>query len=682
MPALILFNRRWHISGDDLFFPGLLEIFTRAAWLTVIAVVFHHHKEAFNCNGGHLLWTYYVGVLTLLSLSILLSIMIIHVSMKGSITNTFPRRRMPYLLYLKVLLGMPELTWNILGSFWAFGKSTGCETLAVWTVKGAVICGWCLCVIISVGIVILFDPMGHTRSRGHLSVKVWEKRCNTLCCCSPNNAESRRALSDVAKLFASIFQNLDLVPTDIAAGLLLVQRRQMLRRMTSSSIVSQPSRGRKSREAVNRETGRILVPGDASDSNESSPSHVGSANDQSHCSDTLTSSVVMPRAWMHLGAIKYYMKFAMAMYGWPLYMFMNTCSGSCRLCASYRCCACCTKAAEEECVMGDNCCLCNMAALRKFTEFTDTEILYASFQDEIFKTPFFVSVDPRNAAVVISIRGTLSFQDALTDLTAATEKMYESGSSDFTCHKGILQAARYIRYELEVQSLLEKGFEKTRGTRIVVTGHSLGAGTAAILSILLKEKYNDVHCFAYAPPGGLLCRSASDYSQEFTCSVVLGDDLVPRLGLCNVEKLKMEVASAVNSCDLAKYKIFLSGFWQMLCGRQFNPNLGESPIAEQMQGLVDGSTSSSSGGHYGSIGEPIFQQEQLYPPGLILHITEDRDDNLSFFKKPTYHMEWTRPDQYTQILVSPSMLTDHLPNCLDEALESLDVPYDESLVHV
>lgn len=47
-------------------------------------------------------------------------------------------------------------------------------------------------------------------------------------------------------------------------------------------------------------------------------------------------------------------------------------------------------------------------------------------------------------------------------------------------------------------------------------------------------------------------RSASDYSQEFTCSVVLGDDLVPRLGLCNVEKLKMEVASAVNSCDLAK----------------------------------------------------------------------------------------------------------------------------------
>lgn len=58
-----------------------------------------------------------------------------------------------------------------------------------------------------------------------------------------------------------------------------------------------------------------------------------------------------------------------------------------------RCCACCTKAAEEECVMGDNCCLCNMAALRKFTEFTDTEILYASFQDEVSNIQYlFVSI--------------------------------------------------------------------------------------------------------------------------------------------------------------------------------------------------------------------------------------------------------------------------------------------------
>ena len=38
----------------------------------------------------------------------------------------------------------------------------------------------------------------------------------------------------------------------------------------------------------------------------------------------------------------------------------------------------------------------------------------------------------------------------------------------------------------------------------VCTGHSLGGGTAAILSILLQEEYPDVTCYAFSPPGGLL----------------------------------------------------------------------------------------------------------------------------------------------------------------------------------
>jgi len=46
-----------------------------------------------------------------------------------------------------------------------------------------------------------------------------------------------------------------------------------------------------------------------------------------------------------------------------------------------------------------------------------------------------------------------------------------------------------------------------RGTRdydVVVVGHSLGAGTAAILAILLRQDYPNLHCYAYSPPGGLL----------------------------------------------------------------------------------------------------------------------------------------------------------------------------------
>ena len=45
---------------------------------------------------------------------------------------------------------------------------------------------------------------------------------------------------------------------------------------------------------------------------------------------------------------------------------------------------------------------------------------------------------------------------------------------------------------------------------------------------------------------------ASQYSQEFTCSVVLGKDLVPRLGLHTMEDLKAQLLTAIHDCDTPK----------------------------------------------------------------------------------------------------------------------------------
>ncbi len=50
-------------------------------------------------------------------------------------------------------------------------------------------------------------------------------------------------------------------------------------------------------------------------------------------------------------------------------------------------------------------------------------------------------------------------------------------------------------------------FFQDRGTHqydLVCVGHSLGAGTAAILAILLRQEYPNLHCYSFSPPGGLL----------------------------------------------------------------------------------------------------------------------------------------------------------------------------------
>jgi len=39
---------------------------------------------------------------------------------------------------------------------------------------------------------------------------------------------------------------------------------------------------------------------------------------------------------------------------------------------------------------------------------------------------------------------------------------------------------------------------------LLITGHSLGAGVAAILAFLMREKYPNLYCYSFSPPGGLL----------------------------------------------------------------------------------------------------------------------------------------------------------------------------------
>ena len=75
--------------------------------------------------------------------------------------------------------------------------------------------------------------------------------------------------------------------------------------------------------------------------------------------------------------------------------------------------------------------------------------------------------------------------------------------------QGMVQAAAYIREKIHEEGILARAFNRdpSRGTHdfdLVLVGHSLGAGAAAILAILLRQEYPGLRCYAYSPPGGLL----------------------------------------------------------------------------------------------------------------------------------------------------------------------------------
>lgn len=206
------------------------------------------------------------------------------------------------------------------------------------------------------------------------------------------------------------------------------------------------------------------------------------------------------------------MHYALGAYGWPMFVMSHSKTGICQLCTELRCClSCCGNKQETLDIVEDNCCFCNYAALKRMVNVGEAEVIYTTFHVDVAETPFFVAVDYTMNKIVISIRGTLSMKDILTDLNAEGDvlPLVEPREDEWFGHKGMTQAAVYIKNKLDEENLIERAHNHnlSRNTQtfgLVIVGHSLGAGTAAILSILLKRNYPDVLCFSYSPPGGLL----------------------------------------------------------------------------------------------------------------------------------------------------------------------------------
>ncbi|XP_053196849.1 diacylglycerol lipase-beta [Scomber japonicus] len=655
MPGVVVFGRRWGIASDDLVFPGSFELFVRVLWWIGTMILYTYHKGHFDCNGRGVLQSYLVGLLVVLALIILSLCAIVYVSAQGTITNPGPRRSIPALVYLRALLYIPEVVWACLGAVWVSDDSKGCDPATVGAVIAAVIASWIILLFTALGVVFVFDPLGNPRpqhatmeplgvrdmesSEGtqffstarSLAVKVWESRLRLLCCCLPQDESHRAAFSGIAKLVSGFFSDTDLVPSDIAAGLALLHQEQ-------------------DKMEQSRDPDTIITHSPSSPIEEDLEVELEKA---AHC-----------------------MQFAAAAYGWPLYVYSNPLTGPCKL--SGDCCR--SHAAEYEIVGGDHL-GCHFSSILHSTGLQYRDFIYVSFHNQIYEIPFFVALDHKREAVLVAVRGTLSLKDVLTDLSAECENLpIEGVTGACYAHKGMSQAAGYIYKKLVNDGILNQAFSIAPEYKLVITGHSLGAGTASLLAILLRNSFPTLQCYSFSPPGGLLSKALADYSKNFVVSVVLGKDLVPRLSIPNMEDLKRKILKIVSNCNKPKYRILLQGCWYELFGGEpddfptemdnrreeelSQPLLGEESLMIRHSSSYQSLASDDSPAH-------TVAHLPLFMPGRVLHITEDGPSRRSCFSQVRYRAEWSNEMAFRSVLISPRMLADHMPDAVLWALNSL-----------
>lgn len=233
----------------------------------------------------------------------------------------------------------------------------------------------------------------------------------------------------------------------------------------------------------------------------------------------------------------------------------------------------------------------------------------------------YVAVNKQKKTVMIGVKGTSGLEDLLTDCCGVAVShdlpgpYVKNGNSTIRCHEGIFLSSQRLCKNLEV--LMEE-FLLPTGYKIIVTGHSLGAGVAALVGVLLRARFpvlwedesnsSTLRVVAFASPPILDCDAALS-CEPFVTTVVNNADIIPRASLSNLVVLMQFLKIVDNNLEETQQKPKT-----ILEVSQFILNLAKSDdMAMSLEEVKEGMDAA-----YDSV--ELRDPDHLYVPGKVVHM--------------------------------------------------------------
>jgi len=272
-----------------------------------------------------------------------------------------------------------------------------------------------------------------------------------------------------------------------------------------------------------------------------------------------------------------------------------------------------------------------------------------------------------------------------------------------------------------LSTLLGQGSE-CHGYKVRIVGHSLGGAVATVLGMMLFGKYPDVHVYAYGP---LPCVDfiIAEACSHFVTSIICNYEFSSRLSINSILRLRSAAISALSDNSPADTAMIQKLARRILHVNRYRDNGTHGPNDDIIEGYSDrrmaGTAvpnetqishqdllcntepelqimqngfvgySGSSGGlnndhdvqiipidgsdsgfkeHPASYRGIPVELPEMFLPGLIVHMVRQRRSLLPLWQcwnvqetEPPYKAVLAKRENFRDIVVTPSMFTDHLP---------------------
>ncbi|KHN40420.1 Sn1-specific diacylglycerol lipase alpha [Glycine soja] len=168
--------------------------------------------------------------------------------------------------------------------------------------------------------------------------------------------------------------------------------------------------------------------------------------------------------------------------------------------------------------------------------FDKEDVLLRKRTARILRPVFTVIRDIESKSVLVFIRGTRSLNDTLTAALCAPVSFEHRRNNNIVsghAHRGMVAAAYWI---LDYCTpVLKKALDQYPHFKIKIVGHSLGGGTAALLTFKLREiqEFSSSTCVTFGPAACMTLELA-EFGKPFIISIINGYDIVPTLSVSSV----------------------------------------------------------------------------------------------------------------------------------------------------